>query len=200
MIRTLLLWAQCGFLVVLAVWLVVAVSRKRLARQAAQLPERVGVVAGDLGEKLERLGYRRRTLRDREWGLVGKLDLLLEGPRGLVPVEIKRVVGEAARAPVRAHDSHVVQLGASFVLCEADSRLGQRPNEGWIRYVDSRGKILPGGEFRIPNRPELRATVLEVIRRMRAALQGGPEVHRSHEVVGRCAHCSVRAECGESLA
>jgi CRISPR/Cas system-associated exonuclease Cas4 (RecB family) len=200
MIRTLLLWAQGGLLVVLAVWLVVAVSRNRLARQAAQLPERVRVVAGDLGGTLERLGYRGRTLRDSRWGLVGKLDLLLEGPGGLVPVEVKRVSGEATRAPARAHDSHVVQLGACFVLCAADVRVGQGPSEGWIRYVDGRGKILPGGEFRIPNTPELRATVLEVIRRMRVALQDGREVHRSHEAVGRCAHCSVRDGCGESLA
>jgi CRISPR/Cas system-associated exonuclease Cas4 (RecB family) len=197
---TLVLWAQFGLLAVLAMWLVVAVSRRSLARQAARLPARVRVVAGDLGETLERLGHRGRTLRDNEWGLVGKPDLLLEGPGGLVPVEVKRVAGEAARAPVRAHDSHVLQLGASFVLCEADGRLGQRPSEGWIRYVDRRGTVLPRGEFRIRNTPDLRAAVLEVIRKMRGVLQGGQEVHRSHAVPGRCAQCSVRGGCGESLA
>jgi CRISPR/Cas system-associated exonuclease Cas4 (RecB family) len=200
MIWTAMMWGLCLLLVGLSVWLAAAVYGRNLARQAAQLPARMRILAADLGERLRSLGRGSGTLRDNEWGLVGKIDLLLTGPEGRVAVEVKRATGAARREAGRAYDSHVLQMGVYLLVCESDPRVGQQPVEGRIRYVDRAGRLIPGGEVIVPNTPALRERVLEVVRRMRTALQSAQELHRSHEVPGRCAKCSVRGACSEALA
>ena len=136
------------------------------------------------------------VLRDMEWGLTGKIDLLLEGPKGeIVPVEYKRVWRGYEAGTSRA--SHCVQLAAYFLLCAGDSRLHRQPAEGWIRYVDEKGQVVPGGEVRIKNTPEARQQVITVAQRVRRAKVTRDEVHRTHNSRHNCRGCYDRGRCGE---
>ncbi len=127
---TTLMWGVCLLLVGLSVALWSVVSRATLTRQASQLPRRMQILAADLGERLRSLGRGSVTPRDTEWGLAGKIDFLLTGPQGRVPVEVKRATGSARPEAGRAHDSHLLQMGVYLLVCESDPRVGQRPIEG----------------------------------------------------------------------
>jgi hypothetical protein len=137
------------------------------------------------------------VLRDVEWGLVGKIDLLLEGPGGaLVPVEYKRAWKGYESGTTRA--SHLVQVAVYFILCEGDPRIRRQPAEGWIRYVDERGQVVPGGEVRIRNTPEARQQVIAIAQLVRQAKVTGGEVHRTHNSRYNCRGCFDRGRCGEA--
>ncbi|MFI5340922.1 MAG: PD-(D/E)XK nuclease family protein [Candidatus Methylomirabilales bacterium] len=155
------------------------------------------MVSADLGDNEARRARGAVLLRDNEWGIVGKVDLVLEGPYGLVPVEYKSA--GASFEPGKAKPSQVIQLATALVLCEGDGRLGTRPAEGWLRYVDDQGRILPGGEIKVPNTPQLRDHVKEIARRMRRALITQEPVHRSHRSAAKCGTCSLRMGCDEAL-
>jgi hypothetical protein len=136
------------------------------------------------------------VLRDLEWGITGKIDLLLEGPSGeLLPIEYKRAWH--GYQPGTSRRSHLVQLAIYFLLCAGDPRLKRMPAEGWIRYVDERGTVVPGGEVKIPNTPEARQQVLKVVELVRRAKVSGAEVHRTHTSPNNCRGCFDRARCDE---
>ncbi|MGD0265309.1 MAG: PD-(D/E)XK nuclease family protein [Candidatus Methylomirabilota bacterium] len=187
-----------GFLLIgLSVWLAAAVSRRTRARQAAQLPAGMRILAADLGERLRSLGRGGVTLRDNEWGIAGKVDLVLETPNGYVPVEYKQA--GPSYEPGTAKPGHVLQLATSMLLCEGDGRFGKRPAEGWLRYLDGQGRLLPGGEVRIANTPRLRDQVIASVQRMRRALVSREELHRDHQSAAKCAKCSRRLACDEGI-
>ena len=194
---TALLWGLALLLIGLLVGLAAAVSRRTRARQAAQLPAGTRIRAADLGGRVRPLGRRSVTLRDPAWGIAGKVDLVLEGPTGYIPVEYKQA--GARYRPGTAKPGHVLQLATSMRLCEGDGRFGTRPAEGWLRYVDGQGRLLPGGEVRVANTPWLRGQVITSLQRMRRALVTREELHRDHQSAAKCATCSRRLACDEGI-
>lgn len=183
-------------LVMVALAVLAAVTRSKKARQDADLPADATVKSADLGPSRGIRELRGLTLRDSEWGLVGRPDLLFESSGDLELVEKKRRRGWR---PGRVYRSDRLQVGAYLLMCEADPKVGRRLPEGWIQYVDNEGRELPGGKVRVLNTEALRQEVIEVLRRIRQALRGS-EVHRDHSYASRCRSCSVKRACGEVLA
>ena len=140
--------------------------------------------------EVNREGVRQeRPLVSRSLGLVGRPDYLIEAEGGVVPVEVKSA---ACPKGGRPYDSHLAQLAAYCLLVE--DVLGARVPYGLVKYRDR--------EVRVEYTPELRARALALIGEMRedsAAANAGREVHRSHDDPRRCAGCSVRDACTESL-
>lgn len=67
---------------------------------------------------------------------------------------------------------------------------GKPPPYGLLRYS--------ADTFRVDYNTETRAYLVSVIDEMREAAQQ-LDVHRSHEVAGRCRACAYRAVCEEAL-
>lgn len=175
-------------------------ARKHVRAQAtADVPKGYRVFAADLGRDTRMDSRGAILLRDNEWGITGKVDLLLQhvATEGVVPVEYKRAW--RGFEPGKARPSHILQLATALVLCQGDSRVGQTPPEGWIRYIDDRGVVVPGGEIHVENTPDIRDRVIGIAQRMRRALVTGEEMHRSHRSVAKCRRCSLRPNCGEEL-
>ena len=170
-------------------------SRRRRFQTA--VPAGYQVVSMDLGHEA-RMGTRGPVLlRDDEWGIVGKVDLLLRGPQGeVVPVEYKSAW--KGYEPGTARRSHMVQLATAFLLCQGDPRINRARVEGWIRYVNDRGEVVPGGEVKVQNTPEARAQVIEIVKHMRVARRTKAEVHRTHNTGYNCRHCLNHGTCGEA--
>jgi hypothetical protein len=173
-----------------------AVQSKR-PRFAQAVPAGYRVLRMDLGHE-ERMGRRGPVLlRDDEWGIVGKVDLLLQGPEGeVVPVEYKSAWPNYE--PGTARRSHLVQVATAFLLCQGDPRITRAPTEGWLRYVDDQGQVVPGGEVKVQNTPEARAQVLAIVERMRQALRRNAEVHRTHNTAYNCRRCRHVGSCGDA--
>ncbi|MFA5028915.1 MAG: PD-(D/E)XK nuclease family protein [Candidatus Methylomirabilota bacterium] len=180
--------------------LVCSVWRGRQARLVADVPTGYRVIAADLGHDTRMDSRGAILLRDNEWGITGKVDLLLKdiASRAVIPVEYKPTW--PGFQPGMARPSHILQLATALVLCQGDSRVGQSPREGWIRYVDRCGTLVPGGEVHVPNTPEIRKEVFGIVQRMRRALVSSEELHRDHRSMAKCRRCSVRNTCGEVLA
>lgn len=137
--------------------------------------------------ELGREGIRQeKPLRSEALGLVGRPDYLIETGGGIVPVEAKSA---AAPPGGRPRDSHVAQLAAYCLLVE--DVLGAHVPYGLIKYRDR--------DARVEYTPELRESALALIEEMNEAARAD-EVHRSHEDPRRCAGCSLRDVCTESLA
>jgi CRISPR-associated exonuclease Cas4 len=162
--------------------------------------KRVGLPAGsllysDTGKPVGRLAptevgregqKQERPLRSETLCLVGRPDYLIETDEGVVPVEAK---SSAAPPGGRPRDSHVLQLAAYCLLVE--DVLGATVPYGLVKYRD--------GEARVEYTDELRGRALALVEEMKDAADA-EEVHRSHEEPRRCAGCSLREVCTESLA
>lgn len=184
---------------VLTGFLALSVWRRGRFGIAANIPKGYRVFSADLGQEA-RMGSRGAILlRDNEWGLMGRVDLLLQhiATRVVIPVEYKSA-GQGFESG-RVRPSHILQLATALVLCQGDGRVGQTPPEGWIRYVDDRGALVPRGEVRIQNTPELRAWVFATAQRMRRALASNQDLHRDHHSVAKCQRCALRHCCDEAL-
>ena len=129
---------------------------------------------------------QERPLRSESLGLVGRPDYLIETDGGVVPVEAKSA---AVPPDGRPRDSHVAQLAAYCLLVE--EVLGASVPYGLIKYRDR--------EVRVEYTPELKESALALLEEMNDAAHAD-EVHRSHEDPRRCAGCSLRDVCTESLA
>jgi CRISPR-associated exonuclease Cas4 len=128
----------------------------------------------------------RTALNAPRHGLRGKPDYLLQtDDKAIIPVEVK---SSAAPSSGQPHDGHVLQLAAYFLLIE--EALDETAPYGLIRY---RNRTL-----RILNAPQLRARLLNTLRRMRAQLVA-TDVRRNHTQAARCARCSVAHACDERL-
>jgi CRISPR-associated exonuclease Cas4 len=179
-------------LLVLAAWRAAVAARRESER--AGLPKG-SLIYSDTGKPVGRLapteigreGVRQeKPLRSESLGLVGRPDYLIETAAGVVPVEAKSA---AAPPDGRPRDSHVMQLAAYCLLVEDE--LGLTVPYGVIKYRDR--------EVRVEYTPALRDSALALIEEMNEAADA-PEVHRSHEDPRRCAGCSLREVCTESLA
>jgi CRISPR-associated exonuclease Cas4 len=129
---------------------------------------------------------QERPLVSRTLRLVGRPDYLIETADGVIPVEVK---SSACPAGGRPYDSHVAQLAAYCLLVE--DVLAERVPYGVVRYRDR--------EVRVEYTDELRESTLAMLEEMSDAADDA-EVHRSHEDPRRCAGCSMRDVCTESLA
>ena len=179
--------------------LIFSVWQRGQTQVAANVPREYRVFSADLGHN-SRLDSRGAILlRDNEWGIVGKVDLLLQNiaTRVVIPVEYKPAW--QGFEPGKARPSHILQIATALVLCEGDSRVGQSPPEGWIRYIDQRGVLIPGGEIHIQNTPEIRERILATVQRMRQVLVTGEELHRDHRSAVKCERCALRDVCDEVL-
>jgi CRISPR-associated exonuclease Cas4 len=115
--------------------------------------------------------------------LVGRPDYLVESAEGLVPVEVK-----SGSSPQKPYDTHIFQLAAYCVLVARNFK--QRPAYGIIRY--------PQRSFRIEFTQELENQLLGLLKEMRNGLDLA-ELHRSHNVFGRCRACGFGQLCEEHL-
>ena len=133
---------------------------------------------------------QERPLVSHALSLVGRPDYLIETEDGVVPVEAK-----SSNCPPggRPYDSHLAQLAAYCLLVE--DVLGAEVPYGLVKYRDR--------EVRVEYTDELREhglSLLEEMKRDAAASDRGEEVQRSHDDPRRCAGCSLREVCTESLA
>jgi CRISPR-associated exonuclease Cas4 len=174
------------------------------ARAAARETKRAGLPAGallysDTGRPVGRVAgtvvgrdgkKQERPLVSQALELVGRPDYLIEVEGGVVPVEVKSTSCPAGGRP---YDSHLAQLAAYCLLVE--EVLGATVPYGLVKYRDR--------EVRIDYTPDLREQALALIEEMKAGIHAsasGEEVHRSHDDPRRCAGCSLRDVCTESLA
>jgi CRISPR-associated protein Cas4 len=179
----LLLFVAC------AAWL----ASRRGARQA-NLPEG-RIIYSDTGSPVgsiapvtlnERGERQEKPLLSHRHGLVGRPDYLVRTDAGIVPVEAKSATCPPNGVP---YESHLMQL-VSYCLLVEDA-LGEPVPYGVIRYSDR--------QLRVDYTDELRETLLALLAEMREA-RLAEDVHRSHDERARCAACSYRSICVESLA
>lgn len=174
------------------------------ARAAARESKRAGLPAGallysDTGRPVGRVGgtevgrdgrKQEKPLVSETLELVGRPDYLIEAEGGVVPVEVKSTNCPANGRP---YDSHLAQLAAYCLLVE--DVLGASVPYGLVKYRDR--------EVRVEYTSEMRGRALALIEELKADIKAsaeGREVHRSHDDPRRCAGCSLRDVCSESLA
>jgi CRISPR-associated exonuclease Cas4 len=176
-----------------------------LARVAAKREtKRSGLPAGallysDTGRPVGRLAptelgrdgkKQEKPLVSETLRLIGRPDYLIEAEGGVVPVEVKST---ACPAGGRPYDSHLAQLAAYCLLVE--DVLGATVPYGLVKYRDR--------QVRVDYTPELKEHALSLIEQMNEDMRAsaaGEEVRRSHDDPRRCAGCSLRDVCTESLA
>ena len=154
---------------------------------------REAVAAQDLVEGLEMRrglqrygleGARRRFgvwLSSEEFGLSGKLDLLLEGEKEIAVVDFKLTSGEVG-------ENHRVQMASYSLLAEAVCRLPARV--GFLyRIPDNR-------VFPVEMTAELRKVVQDCVREIRG-MQEAQSCPPPTPVRGRCRDCEFANYCGD---
>ena len=129
-------------------------------------------------------GVPGKPLFSARYGLTGTPDYIVATNSGPVPVEVKP--GRTEREP---HESHLLQVLAYCLLIEESD--GKCPPYGLLRYS--------ADTFRVDYNRQTRAYLISVLDEMREAAQQS-EVHRSHDVAGRCKACAYREVCEETLA
>ena len=183
-----------GLLCALLLVALVARAAALLEAKRSGLPAGV-LLYGDTGMPVGRItpimtdheGVRQeKPLVSEALGLVGRPDYLVRTREGVIPIEVKSAACPPGRTP---YDSHVAQLAAYCLLVE--DVLGAPPHYGVIRYRDC--------EVRVDYTREVRDGLLALLGEMRKA-RAADEVHRSHQEARRCAKCSMRDVCDESLA
>ena len=124
----------------------------------------------------------RVTLTSRRLGLTGRPDRLVKTGRMVIPEEWK-----SARM---MRPWHRVQLGVYFLLIE--DRLGIVPPHGFVVLGD-------GSRHYIENTSELRAEVLELAGRIRAARGRLTEPIPVRPVPGQCSPCGMLGHCYNAI-
>jgi CRISPR-associated exonuclease Cas4 len=128
-------------------------------------------------------GKLEKPLYDRDLGLTGKPDYLVEQNGRIIPVEVKS--GHTPEAP---YDSHIFQVAVYCLLVQ--KTYGKRPPHGIIHY--------PGRDFAVDYTSDLENTLLDLIADMRIN-ERRPEVPRSHDDEQRCRRCGYRQVCDQKL-
>jgi CRISPR-associated exonuclease Cas4 len=138
------------------------------------------IALNERGEPQEKplVSHRRR--------LAGRPDYLVRTDEGIIPVEAKSTRCPANGVP---YESHLMQLASYCLLVEETTGAGVP--FGVIRYRDR--------QLRVDYTDELREALLALLAEMREA-RTAADVHRSHVETARCAGCSYREICDESLA
>jgi CRISPR-associated exonuclease Cas4 len=129
-------------------------------------------------------GKVEKPFFDKDLGLTGKPDYLVEQNGIITPIEVK--TGHTPEAP---YDSHIFQVAAYCYLVHKTT--GKRPPHGIIHY--------PSRDFAVDYTPGLENALLDLIADMR--IEGRrAEVQRSHEDEQRCRRCGFRQGCEQRLA
>ena len=166
-----------GLLLLLFAFILFFISR--MQRRAAGLPGgRVIYTDTRAWGKLE------KPLFDKDLGLTGRPDYLVEQNGRIIPVEVK-----TGRTPEAPYDSHIFQVAVYCLLVQ--KTYGKRPPYGIIHY--------PGRDFAVDYTRELENTLLDVLADMRIS-EHHQEVPRSHEDPRRCRRCGFRDVCDQRLA
>jgi len=136
-------------------------------------------------EKNQQGVKQEKALISRLYGLVGRPDYLVQADEGIIPIEVK-----STKCPGngRAYDSHIMQLAAYCLLVE--DVIERSVPYGIIRYSDR--------EIIVSYTDELRDELMILLEEMREAFEAD-DVHRSHREERRCAGCSMKEICTESL-
>jgi CRISPR-associated exonuclease Cas4 len=125
-----------------------------------------------------------QPLFDKDLGLTGMPDYLVEQKGKIIPIEIK-----TGRTPEAPYDSHIFQVAVYCYLVHKTT--GKRPPHGILHY--------PGRDFAVDYTPELEYALLDLLARMRIDGQRA-EIRRSHEDGQRCRRCGFRQVCEQRLA
>lgn len=123
-------------------------------------------------------------LFNKQLGLTGKPDYLVEQKGQIIPVEVK-----SGRAPESPYDSHIYQLAAYCLLVE--KTYGKRPPYGIIHY--------PARDFAVDYTPALESSLLDLLADIRRD-DTRAEVNCSHAEPARCRRCGFRTVCEQKLA
>jgi len=121
----------------------------------------------------------------KEHGISGRPDYVLVVEGYHIPVEEK--TGRSPRGPLF---SHILQVAAYCLLLQESS--GRRVPYGILKYGPNQQHIIEFDD-------SLRKILLEKVQEMRSIIDGKP-AHRNHGRVKKCANCSRRQICPESLA
>ena len=122
----------------------------------------------------------RVTLTSSRLGLTGRPDRLIKTGGTIIVEEWK-----SAR---QLRQLHRAQLGVYFLLIEEQFR--QRPAYGVI--------VCDGARHRIENTDELRAWVMELAGRIRAARADVKQPIEVHPRSGQCQACGMRSRCAQA--
>ena len=129
-------------------------------------------------------GKVEKPLFDKDLGLTGKPDYLIEQHGKIIPVEVK-----TGRTPESPYDSHIFQVAVYCLLVQ--KVYGKRPAYGIIHY--------PGRDFAVDYTLDLENALLDLLAEMRIHEQRS-KVARSHEDEQRCRRCGFREVCDQRLA
>jgi CRISPR-associated exonuclease Cas4 len=129
-------------------------------------------------------GRLEKPLFDKDLGLTGKPDYLVEHNGRVIPIEVK-----TGRTPTAPYDSHIFQVAAYCYLVH--KKTGKRPPYGILHYS--------GRDFAVDYTPQLEDALLDLIADIRID-ERRAEVQRSHEEEQRCRHCGFREGCDQRLA
>jgi CRISPR-associated exonuclease Cas4 len=121
------------------------------------------------------------TLVSYRYGLAGRPDRLIRQGDMVIPEEWK--------SGRRVWPNHRAQLGVYFLLIE--DQFGLRPTHGFIVLSD-------GSRHRVENTAELRAWLLKVADRIRAARARVTQPIPVNPKPGQCRACGVRGHCGQA--
>lgn len=169
------------FALALIILLIYLIFDGQQARSEAALPHG-RVLFADQGVAHDDTG----TLYSDALALKGRPDYLIQSrDGGIIPVELK-----SGKSPTEyPYASHVMQLAAYCFL--VDENYGIRPTHGIIQYQDN--------AWEVPYTDALEDELLALLKAMHHdRLQAN--VDRSHAFPRRCAACSVRYVCDQSLA
>jgi CRISPR-associated exonuclease Cas4 len=142
------------------------------------------ILTGNATRRRRGLGQGRTVALDsrnpysRRYGLAGRPDRIIQGG---IPEEWK-----SAR---RVYDSHRAQMGVYYLLLAEET--GVRPPHGFIVTGDGTVEM-------VENTDELRARVLAVADRIRAARGQLAEIIKVSPTPGQCRSCGVREHCGQA--
>ena len=142
------------------------------------------ILTGNATRRRRGLGQGRTVALDirnpysRRYGLAGRPDRIIEGN---IPEEWK--------SSLRVYDSHRVQMGVYFIVIEEEN--GVRPPHRFIVTGDGTVEM-------VENTDELRARVLAVADRIRAARGQLAEIIKVSQTPGQCRSCGVREHCGQA--
>lgn len=147
-------------------------------------------------EEIDRLEKRRKLstyklaegkrqfhvwLSSKELGLTGKLDLLIDSPEGLFPVDFKFTAGSP-------HKNHVFQLCGYALLLE--ERYKRPVNKGFVYLIPKNDAVV----FDLTE--ELKAETKRVLDQIRAMAER-EQMPPPTPVRNRCTDCEYRNFCGD---
>ena len=120
-------------------------------------------------------------LRSERLGLSGKLDLVIDSPEGLFPVDFKMTTG-------RPHKNHIAQLCGYALLLE--DRYQREVTKGFVYLIPNNDAVV--FDLTAERKAETEAMIRE-IRRMIEKEQMAPPT----PVRNRCTDCEYRNYCGD---